>query len=88
MEILTQHGLRMPNLGFGTWTMTGAECEAAVKQALELGYRHLDTAERYENEDAVGAGLAASGVARGDVHLTTKVWWDHLAPQAMSEGPG
>ena len=85
MELLTQHGLRMPRLGFGTWPMTGAECEAAVRQALELGYRHIDTAERYENEDAVGAGLAASGLARGDVHLTTKVWWDHLSPQAMHE---
>ena len=62
MELLTQHGLRMPRLGFGTWPMTGAECEAAVRQALELGYRHIDTAERYENEDAVGAGLAASGL--------------------------
>ncbi len=68
--------LRMPALGLGTWPMKGAECERAVESALSLGYRHLDTAEMYGNEEAVGAALARSGLPRGEVFLTTKVWWD------------
>ncbi|MCO6416969.1 aldo/keto reductase [Siccirubricoccus sp. KC 17139] len=66
----------MPRLGFGTWPMQGAECQAAVESAIGLGYRHIDTAEMYGNEAAVGAGLRASGVAREALYLTTKVWWD------------
>jgi 2,5-diketo-D-gluconate reductase B len=68
--------LRMPALGLGTWPMKGAECQAAVEGALALGYRHIDTAEMYGNEEAVGAALAATGVPRGEIFLTTKVWWD------------
>ena len=68
--------LRMPALGLGTWPMKGAECEAAVESALALGYRHLDTAEMYGNEEAVGAALARSGVPRAEIFLTTKVWFD------------
>jgi 2,5-diketo-D-gluconate reductase B len=74
--LLTTPRLTMPALGLGTWPMKGAECQAAVESALGLGYRHIDTAEMYGNEDAVGAGIAASGVARGDVFLTTKIWHD------------
>jgi 2,5-diketo-D-gluconate reductase B len=76
MPILEANGMRMPRIGLGTWPMKGAECQAAVESALSLGYRHLDTAEMYGNEDAVGAGLAASGLPRGEVFLTTKIWWD------------
>jgi len=68
--------LPMPRLGLGTWPMRGAECQAAVESALGMGYRHLDTAEMYGNEDAVGAGIKASGVPRAEVFLTTKAWWD------------
>lgn len=71
-------GERVPALGFGTYKLTGAECREAVADALELGYRHLDTAAAYENEAEVGAALAASGVARESVFLTTKVWTDDL----------
>ncbi|MBL6455538.1 aldo/keto reductase [Belnapia sp. T6] len=67
---------RMPLLGFGTWPMRGAECQQAVESALGLGYRHVDTAEMYGNEEAVGAALAAAGLPRGDLYLTTKVWND------------
>lgn len=67
---------RMPALGFGTWPMRGRDCQRAVESAIGLGYRHLDTAEMYGNEDAVGAGMAASGVAREALYLTTKVWAD------------
>ena len=76
MPILEAYGMRMPRIGLGTWPMKGAECQAAVESALALGYRHVDTAEMYGNEDAVGAGIAAAGLPRGDVFLTTKIWWD------------
>jgi 2,5-diketo-D-gluconate reductase B len=66
----------MPRLGFGTWPMRGAECERAVESALEIGYRHIDTAEMYGNEEAVGAALGASGLSREALYLTTKVWND------------
>jgi 2,5-diketo-D-gluconate reductase A len=65
-------GGRIPLLGFGTWQIKGKTARQAVGWALEAGYRHLDTATVYGNEKEVGAGLADSGVARGDVFLTTK----------------
>lgn len=68
--------LRIPRIGLGTWPLAGAECQRAVEGALALGYRHIDTAEMYGNEAEVGAALAASGVKRGEVFLTTKVWND------------
>ncbi len=83
METIRAHGLNMPRLGLGTWGMTGVVCQAAVQTGLRLGYRHIDTAQMYGNEDAVGAGMAASGVPRSDIHLTTKVWNDHLQPARM-----
>src|ERR1700759_3254112 len=79
MEYLKTQGLTMPRLGLGTFRMQGDVCRAAVESALGLGYRHIDTAEMYGNEDAVGAGIAASGIARKDLHVTTKVWPDNLA---------
>src|ERR1700679_1457254 len=72
MDMITAHGLRMPRLGLGTFRMTGARCQAAVESALSLGYRHIDTAQMYGNQDAVGAGWRASGVLRADIHLTSK----------------
>ena len=83
MEMITKHGLAMPKLGLGTWRMAGAECQAAVEAALALGYRHIDTGQMYANEAEVGAGIAASGVKRGDLHITTKVWWQNLAPERI-----
>jgi diketogulonate reductase-like aldo/keto reductase len=65
-------GEAMPLLGFGTWQITGRQARLATGWALEAGYRHLDTATVYGNETDVGAGLAGSGVARGDVFITTK----------------
>ncbi len=76
MPVLTAPFMAMPRIGLGTWPMKGAECQAAVESALSLGYRHLDTAEMYGNEDAVGAGLGASGLARDQVFVTTKIWND------------
>jgi len=63
----------MPKLGLGTFRMTGAACQAAVESAIALGYRHIDTGQMYGNEDAVGAGIAASGVPRDEIFLTGKV---------------
>lgn len=77
-------GISLPRLGLGTFRMQGAACQAAVENALALGYRHIDTAEMYGNEEVVGAAIAASGIARGDLHVTTKVWHDHLSPDALS----
>ena len=85
MEMITTRGLRMPKLGLGTWRMKGDECREAVERALSLGYRHLDTAEMYGNEEAVGAALAGARLPRDDVHVTTKVWFDHLAPAALRQ---
>jgi len=83
MQTIDAQGMRMPKLGLGTYRLKGEECATAVASALELGYRHIDTAEMYDNEEAVGQAIAGSGVARGDIFLTTKVWWQHLAGDDM-----
>jgi diketogulonate reductase-like aldo/keto reductase len=67
----------IPLLGLGTWLSEGDDAYRAVRHALETGYRHVDTATGYGNEDQVGRGLADSGVARDDVFLTTKLPPDH-----------
>jgi 2,5-diketo-D-gluconate reductase B len=83
MEYLQTQGISLPRLGLGTYRMQGDACRAAVESALGLGYRHIDTAEMYGNEEAIGAALAAAKVARKDLHITTKVWNENLAPDAM-----
>lgn len=83
MQTITTGGLRMPKLGLGTWRMSGNGCTDAVLGALALGYRHIDTAKMYGNEAAIGAALARTDVARADIHVTSKVWHDSLAPAAM-----
>jgi 2,5-diketo-D-gluconate reductase B len=83
MEDLQTQGIRLPRLGLGTYRMQGDSCRAAVESALALGYRHIDSAEMYGNEEAIGAALAASRIARSDLHVTTKVWNDNLAPEAI-----
>jgi len=83
MEIFQTQGIELPRLGLGTFRMQGDVCRAAVESALALGYRHIDTAEMYGNEDSIGAAIASSGVKRSDLHVTTKVWNENLAPDAM-----
>lgn len=68
--------LSIPAVGFGTWELD--DVEANVRHALDVGYRHLDTAQDYGNEAEVGRGLATSGLDRGDVFVTTKLWRDHV----------
>lgn len=76
-------GIALPRLGLGTFRLTGAAGQAAVESALALGYRHIDTAEMYGNEEAVGAAIAASGVRPAELHVTSKVWHENLAPDAI-----
>ncbi|MCC7263519.1 MAG: aldo/keto reductase, partial [Candidatus Latescibacteria bacterium] len=76
-------GHPMPLLGLGTWELEGARCTQVVRQALDLGYRHLDTAFMYRNQEAVGKALAESGVDRAEVFLTTKIWSDSLRRDAV-----
>jgi 2,5-diketo-D-gluconate reductase A len=71
-------GVSMPLLGLGTWQARGKEAQAAVSRALEVGYRHIDTARAYRNEADVGRALAASGIARGELFVTTKLWPDSI----------
>jgi 2,5-diketo-D-gluconate reductase B len=83
MEYLQTQGISLPRLGLGTFRMQGEACRTAVESALSLGYRHIDTAEMYGNEEAIGAALAAAGLPRRDMHVTTKVWHENLAPDAI-----
>lgn len=83
METIKTQGIAMPKLGLGTFRMEGDVCRAAVESALSLGYRHIDTAEMYGNEEAIGAAIAASRVPRGELHVTTKVWYENLSPDAI-----
>jgi len=83
MESLQTQGISLPRLGLGTFRMQGDACRAAVESALALGYRHIDTAEMYGNEEAIGAAIAASRLPRKDLHVTTKVWHENLAPDAI-----
>jgi 2,5-diketo-D-gluconate reductase B len=73
----------IPLVGLGTWDLRGRTCARMVEQALRIGYRHIDTAEMYDNEREVGAGLHAAGVARENIFLTTKVWPSHFAPREL-----
>jgi 2,5-diketo-D-gluconate reductase B len=83
VHVIEANGAKIPAIGLGTMTLKDAVCVEAVKAALRLGYRHIDTAERYGNETEVGEGLhqglRAAGLAREDVFVTTKVYQDKLA---------
>ncbi len=76
-------GATIPLIGLGTWDLRGRACARVVEQALRLGYRHIDTAEMYDNEREVGEGLHASGVKRDAVFVTTKIWPSHFAPREL-----
>jgi 2,5-diketo-D-gluconate reductase B len=83
MDTLITQGLRVPKLGLGTFRLQGSDCHDAVVTALRLGYRHIDTAEMYANEDAIGDALEDSDVPREQIHITSKVWWQNLQPDAI-----
>ena len=69
----TRFGLSISSIGLGTWELNGQECRRVVREALESGYRHIDTAAMYENESEVGQGIIDSGIDRKDLFLTTKI---------------
>lgn len=78
MQYVTlSNGVKMPQLGYGVYQVNKEECERCVLDALKVGYRHIDTAQSYFNEEEVGNAIAKSGVPREQVFLTTKVWVEH-----------
>ncbi|WP_320199162.1 aldo/keto reductase [Agrobacterium sp. rho-13.3] len=76
MQTINANGANIPALGFGTFRMPDEDVHRILPQALALGFRHVDTAQIYKNEASVGDVIANSGIARGDIFLTTKVWVD------------
>src|SRR5947209_9153865 len=82
-HVVEAHGARIPLIGLGTWELRGRTCSRGVEQALKCGYRHVDTAELYDNEREVGEGLRAAGIKRDEVFITTKVWPSHFAPREL-----
>jgi 2,5-diketo-D-gluconate reductase B len=85
MEYVNVKGQEVPSLGFGTWQIKGRECSRAVSHALELGYRHIDTAQVYENEEYVGEGISAAGLDRDQLFVTSKVWRTNVEPDKTIE---
>src|SRR3981081_3389461 len=83
MRYVDANGAKIPAIGLGTWELRGRACARLVEQPFKLGYRHIDTAQVYENEREVGEGLRASGVRREEVFVTTKVWTTHFAPNDL-----
>ena len=79
----TIRGVEIPTIGFGTFEVDPGETEDAVADAIAAGYRHVDTAAMYRNEEEVGRGLKRSGVERGEVWVTTKVWMSEFAPDRL-----
>lgn len=85
-EVRLVNGVRMPLVGFGVWRLEdGKQCEEAVSNALTVGYRSIDTAQMYQNEDAVGRAIKKSGIKREDLFITTKVDFTVAGEQAASE---
>ncbi|HEX9620270.1 MAG TPA: aldo/keto reductase [Polyangiaceae bacterium] len=84
MQYVSAKGVKVPALGLGTWKLRGRECQEVVEHALELGYRHFDTAQMYGNEADVGVGIRQSGIERSELWVTTKLWLDNLAYDAAT----
>jgi len=79
----TIQGHDVPALGFGTFQLEGRDCYDGVRHALDLGYRHVDTAQMYGNEEQVGQAIQDSGVAREEIFLTTKIWFENLTSKKV-----
>lgn len=82
MYATLSNGVKMPMLGYGVYQVSQDECERCVRDALEVGYRHIDTAQSYTNEEQVGTAIAASGIDRSEIFLTSKVWLEHYGEGA------
>lgn len=86
MKMITlNNGVKMPQLGYGVYQIPKAECERCVADALKVGYRLIDTAQSYFNEEEVGMAIAASGIPRDEIFLTTKVWVEHYGHDKCRE---
>jgi len=85
MKTLDIQGARVPRIGLGTWALRGETCQETVLAALDLGYRHIDTAEMYGNERAIGHALAKSCLPREELFLTSKVWRNHMHHDGVLE---
>ncbi len=86
MEYVTlNNGVQMPTIGYGVYQVTKDECERCVSDALEVGYRLIDTAQSYFNEEEVGHAIAKSGIPREEIFLTTKVWVEHYGYDACKK---
>lgn len=84
--IKMNNGVEIPILGFGTYQITDPkEAKQAVIAAIQAGYRHIDTAQSYQNEEAVGQGIAASGIAREELFITTKIWVENVSYQGVKD---
>lgn len=73
-NIVLNNGVEMPHVGYGVYQVSPEECERCVSDALKVGYRMIDTAQAYHNEDGVGAAVKKSGIPRGDLFLVSKIW--------------
>jgi 2,5-diketo-D-gluconate reductase A len=87
MQTVTlNNGVQMPILGFGVYQVPVDQTQQVVARALGMGYRHIDTAASYQNEEAVGRAIATSGVPRDDLFVTTKLWMEHAGYDATHAG--
>ncbi|OKY78590.1 MAG: Aldo/keto reductase family enzyme ARA1 [Candidatus Methanohalarchaeum thermophilum] len=85
MDYEVIRGTKIPKIGFGTWKIRGEKCTESVKDALDIGYRHIDTAQFYKNEEEVGKAIKKSSIDRKEIFLTTKVWRTNLSYKKVKE---
>lgn len=78
MDVKLRNGIHMPNIGFGTSLIEGEECVSNIRQALQAGYRHIDTASVYKNESYIGKAIKESNLPREEIFVTSKVWKDSM----------
>ena len=81
-KVRLNNGIEMPILGYGVYQVTPQECEKCVANALEVGFRHIDTAQAYYNEEQVGNAIRKSGIPREEIFITSKVWLEHFGYEA------
>ncbi|MEI7669709.1 MAG: aldo/keto reductase [Pseudomonadota bacterium] len=84
MKFIDIKNAKMPALGFGTWQLTGNECYNAVVNAIDIGYRHIDTAQIYENEQQVGDAIRKYGIKREELFITTKLWTTNFTTEKVA----
>lgn len=84
-QVTFYNGVKMPIVGYGVYQVSQEECERCVMDALSLGYRSIDTAQSYFNEEQVGNAMVQSGIPRKEIFLTTKVWIEHYGYEATKK---